>query len=172
MLDEFEAIVAAAEAFSSSSAARDRDRLLAIIRDQLRKLASADERAKAELLKFDRGAEVNAEARRAIDATVAEESRITEKLLGHIRNLQGYLNGTFHLDDPAAHQLLQEAIDVASGYLAGYQQLRTWMIRISAEGQANEQADRRRRVSGEIDHAALTQEIIARFPKILAALAK
>lgn len=31
---------------------------------------------------------------------------------------------------------------------------------------------RARPVEGEIDHAALTQEIIARFPKILAELAK
>jgi hypothetical protein len=42
----------------------------------------------------------------------------------------------------------------------------------SAQPRGRDAVLRARPVEGEVDHSALTREIIAKFPKILAALAK
>ena len=59
------------------------------------------------------------------------------------------------------------------GYVAGYQNLRDQLIRLGAERRAAAgDVPRARPVLGEIDYEAPTRGIVARFPKILAALAK
>jgi hypothetical protein len=87
--------------------------------------------------------------------------------------LQRYLTGTPLDDEPEAHQLLEKAVNIAAGYVAGYQDLRDQLLSMDAEERASSpEVLRVRLVSGEIDYADRTREIIARYPKILAALAK
>jgi hypothetical protein len=67
-------------------------------------------------------------------------------------------------------QLLRDGIKVLEGWLAFYHGLYTMLARQAAERRPA--VLRARPVEGEIDHTQLTREIIRRFPKILAELAK
>jgi len=176
MLD-IETLVAFVEAFGSATARAGRARLLTQIRDQLEKLRAADEKSRAELEEFyERVSEDGvgaAEAERAALASHEDESAVVKMLLPRVLSLQRYLTDTSPNDDPEAHQLLQEAVNIAAGYVAGYQNLRDQLIRFDAERRfAAGGVLRARPNRGEIDYAILTRGIIARFPKILAALAK
>jgi hypothetical protein len=174
---DIEPLVASVEAFGSATARADRTRLLTQIRDQLEKLSAADEKSRAELEEFfERASEGGvgaADAEQRALASREDESSAAKMLLPRILSLQGYLTDTSLNDDPEARQLLQKAVDTAAGYVAGYQNLRDQLIRFGAERRtAAEKMRYARPVEGEIDHTELTREIIARFPKILAALAK
>jgi hypothetical protein len=170
---DIEPLVALVEAFGPATARAERTRLLAQIRDQLEKLSAVDEKSRAELGEFfERASEGGigaAEAEQAALASREDESAAAKMLLPRILSLQRYLTDPSLNDDPEAHQLLQKAVNT----VAGYQNLRDQLIRFGAERRtAAEKIRYARPVKGEIDHAALTREIIARFPKILAALAK
>jgi hypothetical protein len=168
--DDIEPLVAVVEAFSSATSRADRASLLAQIRDQLEKL----QRELGEF--FERPSEGGvgaAEAEQTALVLREGEGAAAKLLLPRILSLQGYLTGTSLNDDPEAHLLLQKAINIAVGYVAGYQDLRDQLIRFDAERRAAPDKIRYARpVVGEIDHTGLTREIIARFPGILAALAK
>jgi hypothetical protein len=102
-----------------------------------------------------------------------DESVAANILLPRILSLQRYLTGTSQSDDPEAHRLPQKAVNIAVGYVVGYQNVRDQLIRLdAARGAAVGEVMRARPVEGDIDHEALTREIVARFPLILAALAK
>jgi hypothetical protein len=63
--------------------------------------------------------------------------------------------------------------DLAVAWLATYQTLRRRLLKLASERSDNSgEVLRARPLVGEIDHEALTREIVERFPKILAALAK
>jgi len=175
--NDIEPLVAVIEAFNSATSRADRANLLAQLRDQLEKLRAADEKLKAELGEFykrsSEGSVGAAEAEQAALVLREDESGAAKMLLPRIRSLQRYLTGTSLNDDPEAHQLLQKAVSVAVGYVAGYQNLRDQLIRLGAERRVGAgDVLRARPVRGAIDYEALTRGIIARFPKILAALAK
>lgn len=175
--DDVEPLVEIVEAFTSASSRADRENLLAQIRSQLEKLRAADEKLQAKLGEFhDRHSEGGvglAEAEQAASVLREEESAAAKILLPRILSLQRYLTGTSLNDDPEAHQLLQKAVNIAVGYVAGYQNLRDQLIRLGgAPGGAAGEVLRACPVEGDIDHEALTHDIVARFPKILAALAK
>jgi hypothetical protein len=170
-------LVAIAEALSSAASRADRASLLAQIRDQLEKLRAADKKLQVKLREFHEGASEDAVgAAKAEQATLVlreDESAAAKILLPRILSLQGYLTGTSLNDDPEAHQLLQKAINIAVGYVVGYQNLRDQLIRRdAARGAAAGEVLRAHPVSGEIDYAELSREHIARYPKIRAALAK
>jgi hypothetical protein len=175
--DDIEPLVAVVEAFSSATSRADRASLLAQIRDQLEKLRAMDEKLQRELGEFferpSEGGVGAAEAEQTALVLREGEGAAAKLLLPRILSLQGYLTGTSLNDDPEAHLLLQKAINIAVGYVAGYQDLRDQLIRFDAERRAAPDKIRYARpVVGEIDHTGLTREIIARFPGILAALAK
>jgi hypothetical protein len=69
-------------------------------------------------------------------------------------------------------QLLRDGIEVLEGWSAFYQRLSTVLARQAGEQHASPKVLRARPVEGDIDHEAMTGEIIERFPKILAALAE
>jgi hypothetical protein len=72
-----------------------------------------------------------------------------------------------------AQQYLYELHEFAVAWLATYQTLRERLLKLASERRDNSGTVLRARpVKGEIDHESLTREIVARFPKILAALAK
>lgn len=174
---DIEPLVAAVEAFSSATARSDRAQLLAQIRDQLEKLRTADEKSRAELEAFYERASTGsiraAEAEQAASASHEKESAAAKMLRPRIQSLQRYLTDTSWLDDPEAHGLLQKAVNIVIGYVAGYQDVRHQLIRFDAEQRAaSGEVLRARPVAGEIDHTELTREIISRFPKILSELAK
>jgi hypothetical protein len=176
MLD-IEPLVASVEAFGSATAQTDRARLLAQIRDQLEKLAAAGEKSSAELEEFYEkasGGDIGtAEAEPAALASREDESVVAKMLLPRILNLKRYLTDTSLRDDPEAHQILHQAVNVAAGYLAGYQNVRDQLIRSDAERRAAlGKVLRARQVTDETDYSELSREHIARYPKIRAALAK
>jgi hypothetical protein len=166
-------LVASVEAFTSATAQADRAQLLAQMRDQLEKLRAADEKSRSELEALCEGAakgEVGAvEGLQAVLASRENESAAAKTLREGVLSLQRYLIDTSRLDDPEAHQLVEKAVNIVVGYFAGYQNLRDQAIVLAV---ASGGMLRAHPVEGEIDHAELTRQIIARFPKILAELAK
>ena len=170
---DIEQLVAFVEAFGSATAQAERVRLLAHIRDQLQNLRTADEKSRAELEGALRAGVGAAEAERAALASREYETAAAKRLLPRIQSLQRYLTGTSLDDDAEAHQLLQDAVNIAAGYAAGHQNVRDQFIGFEAEEQAAaKKILYARPVAGEIDHGALSREFIARFPNIRAALAK
>ena len=146
---DVEPLVASVEAFSSPAARGDRAKLLAQIRAQLETLGAADESASKDTV------------------TVAEA------LLLRVVSLQRYLVDTSWHDDPEAYALVQQAVEIVTSYVSGCLESRDRLIRVDAKQRVAPTAVLRARpVEGEVDHEGLTREIIARFPKILAALAE
>jgi len=75
--------------------------------------------------------------------------------------------------DPKLLGLYQESIELILGWIAPYQVLCGKLLELAAERRdSGDKILRARPAEGEIDHAELTREIIARFPQILAELAK
>jgi len=73
--------------------------------------------------------------------------------------------------EPGQH--LQELLEIAADWLVLYQSLHARLLRLASERRAaSGEILRARPVAGEVDHAALSREFMARFPKIRAALAK
>jgi hypothetical protein len=175
MLD-IESLVASFEAFSRAGAQAERARLLARIRDQLEKLSAADDESRAELESFLEAAAnggADAAGAKRIMSSREKEAAAATVLIPRIQSLQRYLSDTSSPDDPEAHQLLEKAVNIVFGYVSGYQNLRDQLILFDVEQAATaEEVRRARPIEGEIDHEKLTREIIARFPKILAELAK
>lgn len=175
--DDIEPLVAVVEAFSSATSRADRASLLTQMRDQLEKLQAMDEKLQAELGELhERASEGGVGAAEAEHAGLVlreDESAAVKILLPRVLSLQRYLTGTSLNDDPEAHQLLQKAVNIAVGYVVGYQNLRDQAIRLGpARGAAAGEVLRARPVTGEIDYTELSREHIARYPKIRAALAK
>ena len=146
---DIEPLVAAVEAFSSAAARDDRARILAQIRAQLEILGAADESASK--------------------GTVA----VAQTLLRRVISLQRYLTDTAWHDDSETYALVQRAVETVTSYVSGYLKSRDQLIGVDAKQRVAPTAVLRARpVTGEVDHEALSRGIIARFPKILAALAE
>lgn len=73
---------------------------------------------------------------------------------------------------PEVRQAREHSIEVAEAWLALYRELHDKLVRLAAERRPSDVILHARRVAGEIDHAALRREFMARYPKIRAALAK
>lgn len=86
--------------------------------------------------------------------------------------LRGALEPPVDEFEAEVQQLLRDGIEVLEGWLAFYQGFYTMLARQAAERCTPRSVLYARPIKGDIDHEALTREIIARFPKILAALAK
>jgi hypothetical protein len=75
--------------------------------------------------------------------------------------------------DPEIQEYFQESLDIAVGWLELYRTLRERLLTLASERRGSRsEILRARPLEGDIDHETLTREIVARFPKILAALAK
>lgn len=74
---------------------------------------------------------------------------------------------------PEGQRYIQDLLTISEAWLALYGDARERLLRLAADRRGAAGKIRHARpVAGEIDHEALTREIIARFPKILAALAE
>jgi hypothetical protein len=78
-------------------------------------------------------------------------------------------SGIFEAD---VHQLLRDGIGVLEGWLIFYQRFRTVLAKHAGGRRKLAGVLRARPVEGQIDYSQLSQEHIARYPKIRAALAK
>jgi hypothetical protein len=146
---DIEPLVASVEAFSSAGARDDRAKLLAQIRAQLETTGAADESASKDTL------------------TVAEA------LLFRVVSLQRYLIDTSWHDDPEAHALIQQAVEIVTSYVSGCLESRDRVIRVDAKQRVAPTAVLRAQpVEGEVDYAELSREHLARYPKIRAVLAE
>jgi hypothetical protein len=103
-----------------------------------------------------------------------EKQRATlERLYPVIEELQGSIAAHRGRLDTEVLELLRAAADLAFGWITPYQALGDKLLALASERRfANDKVLLARPVEGQVGHEALTQEIIARFPKILAALAK
>lgn len=92
-----------------------------------------------------------------------------EQLEPWIRSLQQALV----VPSAEGRQQIQALIDISMAWLATYDDAQARLIELAAAGEkTNAGILRARPLAGQPDHEVLTREIIARFPKILAALAK
>jgi hypothetical protein len=71
-----------------------------------------------------------------------------------------------------ARQALQQSIKVAEAWLTLYRDLQNKLLKLAAKQRPAHAVLRAHPIEGDIDHDTLTREVIARFPKILAALAE
>jgi hypothetical protein len=93
-----------------------------------------------------------------------------EKLYPHIDALQRKLTDSDM--PPDVRGMREQSMAVAENWLALYRELHAKLLRLAAERRPAVEVLHARPVEGEVDHEVLSREIIARFPKILAALAE
>jgi hypothetical protein len=90
-----------------------------------------------------------------------------------IEGLQRRATDYAAVSDADLLKLCLATIDLALGWIRPYQKLCGQVLELAAERRnRGDQIFRARPVEGEIDHSALSHEIIVRFPNILAELAK
>lgn len=163
------------DAISAGAAAGERARLLT-------RLGQQQERAEADLLRrraefetlYEKAATTSDAAEiTKLSAVVSENGRAAAELLQPaIDKLRAMLASPVVLRSREGQRLYQNALDIALAWLALYENLAERLLQSAAKRSAGGKLLRARPVGGEIDHAGLTREIIARFPKILAELAR
>jgi hypothetical protein len=96
-----------------------------------------------------------------------------EWLHPEIEKLRQRLSDADARREPAVRGAVEEMLDVFLSWLALFQGLHDKLLILADQRRlASGDTLRPHPVIGEIDHGTLTREIVARFPKILAALAK
>jgi hypothetical protein len=82
------------------------------------------------------------------------------------------LRQTMSVPSDEGRRYIQELLEIAEAWLTLYRETRDKLLQLAAERRLADRILRARPVEGDIDHEAMTREIIERFPKILAALAE
>jgi recombinational DNA repair ATPase RecF len=141
------------------------DKALAALRSRREELDTLYERAIAPDTNWDEIAQVASMIGAWRDAAA-------EKLYPQIDDLQRKLCAPHGEISREARQALQQSIEVAEAWLALYRELQNKLLKLAAKRRPADAVLRAHPVEGDIDHDALTREVIARFPKILAALAE
>ena len=77
-----------------------------------------------------------------------------------------------HSDDRDLSFIFNEALEIACGTIENFDSLRERLLALASGRIAPDKILRARPVEGEIDHAALSREFIARFPNLRARLAE
>jgi len=164
----------------------ERERLWASLqeRDQLRKLADQAKHDRAELDEnaawlaehFNQPAPEDFDVvllSTAVAQATAKEREAEKFFKPVIRALTRLLADSDGDLDAEVRQLLRDGIYVLEGWLRQFHGLHEMLARQLAERQAaSPKVLRAKPVEGDIDYAELTRETMAKFPKILAALAK
>ena len=171
-----EPLLSSIEELCSGNARADRASLLAGIRDQLHALQAADAKSRIALEQLCEMSSVDnagtLEAERAALTARENERAIAKRLIPRVLSFHRYLAGTSQTDDAEAHEVLEKAMHVMIGYLAGYPDVRDQLIRRDLKRTAPNELLRARPAEGEIDYPELIREHMERYPKIRAALAK
>jgi uncharacterized NAD(P)/FAD-binding protein YdhS len=106
-------------------------------------------------------------------ALLERERAALERLYPFLEDIQRKRIAFKEGADPEILALYQDILDFVFGWVAPYQKLSGQLLDLAAaRGSEAAKVLHANPVKGEIDHDALTREIIARFPNILAALAK
>ena len=160
------------EAIESADAGSDcprlraaRDKAIAALRSRREEFDTLYERAIAPDTSWDEIAQVASMIGAWTDAAA-------EKLYPQIDALRQKLEAPHGHMSEEARQALQQSIEVAEAWLALYREFQKKLLKLAAKRRPADAVLRARPVKGDIDHDALTREVIARFPKILAALAE
>jgi hypothetical protein len=95
-----------------------------------------------------------------------------EKLRPQLDEVRQKLAASGNEMPPEVRLARQESVHIAEGWLALYRDLRRNLLRLAAKRRPADVVLRARPVEGEVDYEELSREIIDRFPKILAELAK
>jgi hypothetical protein len=101
-----------------------------------------------------------------------KERETTAHFLPVIAALKDALEPPNDKFEAEVQQLLRDSIEVVEGWLAFYRAFRAMLTRQATEWRNSHEVLRARPVESEIDYGELSQEHIARYPKIRAALAK
>jgi hypothetical protein len=109
---------------------------------------------------------------RIAEVVVEKQRAAAERLSPGIETLRQTLAARGDRLDPEIRQPLEESVDIAVGWLALYDGLYRRLLKLASERRIAARVRRARPIAGEVDYAEMTREIVARFPKILAALAK
>jgi hypothetical protein len=150
--------------------------LIARLRDQQKKARAAlrqqVDNFNAVYEQVAHGSASSAEIAGVAELVGHNERAALERLRPGIETLQEKLASGHELD-PEIRRYFQESLEIASASLELYKTLRCRLLALSAARKPGAEANLHAHpVEGDIDHEALTRQIIARFPKILAALAK
>ncbi len=106
-------------------------------------------------------------------ALLERERAALERLYPFLEDIQRQRIALGEGADPEILAIYQEILDFIFGWVAPYQKLSGQLLDLAAARRSEAvKVLHAKPVEGEIDYEALTREIIARFPKILAALAK
>jgi hypothetical protein len=165
------------EAIAVDAAASVRSLLLARLRDhqEKRRAALGEWRELFDRL-YDEAVRKDFSSRFLIQwvaALLEKERAALERLYPMMDRLQQKLDERGERIDAEVQELFQESIDTAFDWITPYQTLCTKLLKLASERRiAVCGILHAHPVEGEIDHEMLTSEIVARFPKILAALAK
>lgn len=165
------------DAAALDSAAGERSHLLAKLRDRIERSRAEQEEWERRFDRlYDEAVLRNFGSPLLIQwaAALFERGRTaSERLYPVIEALQDKFTAHSDTLDAESSQLLQSAIDLAVGWITPYPRLCGKLLDLASSrrfGGGN--VLRARPVEGDIDHKTMTREIIARFPKILAALAE
>jgi hypothetical protein len=107
------------------------------------------------------------------DVVLEKRRAAAERLSPGIEMLRQKLAARGGRLDPEIRQLFEESVGIAVGWLTLSDGLYARLLKLASERRvALGEILRARPIEGEVDYAGLTRDTIARFPKILAALAK
>lgn len=165
------------DALSAETAPAERLRRLAQLRLQVDK-ACTFLREQADNLDqlYEEIAQGNADAEdlnRMAEVVLEKQRAAVERLSPGIEMLRQKLAARGDRLDPEIRQPFEESVDIALGWLALYDSLHRRLLKLAAGRRGDAPGILHAHpVTGDIDYAELSREFIARFPKILAALAK
>jgi hypothetical protein len=112
----------------------------------------------------------------SVEDLVQLAGRVHDSERGAAERLDPWIQALEHalmVPSQEGRQHIEELIDISAAWLAVYHDTRTRLLELAARRRGGTaEVLRARPVEGDIDHEKLTCEIVARFPKILAALAK
>jgi hypothetical protein len=158
----------------SASEPEERGLVLAQFRSQnqqsrldLRKLRRTVKRLLSELARRD----LTTDDLTSITAIAFEKRKYEQNdLNAALERLQRDVEARANIWDTEALDLLKESVDITASWLLAHRELTDGLLKLAAT--AAGEVLRARPVKGKVDHAALSREFMARFPKIRAALAK
>jgi hypothetical protein len=159
----------------TSKSSQDRSRAIARWRSYMAEARAGLDRQRATFDQIyreqEQGDAAPDEIRDLAAATRSEMHESRERIGPAVEILNAALRE--HANDAELSQILRQALEVVPGVLVLFHDLHQSLLELAAKRETGpDQVLRARPVTGEIDHEALTREIIARYPKILAALAK
>jgi hypothetical protein len=165
-------LVAATEAFAAATP-DERARLIAQWREHVQEGQAGLERQAATFDDIYRDAVQRNLALSDILDLAAATLEEQQQAAAHIRLAEEILlRQAADVNDPELSSIIGQGLEIVRRTLESFDLLRDRLLALAEERRGLHEILRARPLVGDIDHEALTREIVERFPKILAALAK